>query len=87
MNFCHEFLPGILWRHETELCTYQQDEFLHLITWISEIRERFPSVRFGFRDKSIEYPPDGCWFGFTLGRKAVGKFVFVSPSRNFGLFN
>jgi len=34
-------------------------------------------------DKSIDYLPDGFWFIFVLGRKPVGKFVFVSPSRNF----
>lgn len=87
MNFCHKFLPGTLWKQETELFIYQLDEFLYPIPQISEIRETFPSVRFSFRDKSIDYPPDGHWFGFTLGRKPVDKFAFVSPSRNFGLFN
>lgn len=86
-NFCHKFLPGAQWSHESELFIHQLEEFLHPITGITEIRETFPSVRLGFRDKSIDYPPDGHWFGFTLGRKPEDKFAFVSPSRNFGLFN
>lgn len=38
-------------------------------------------------EKTIDYLPDGFGFIFVWGRKPVGKFVFVSPSRNFWLFN
>lgn len=72
---------------ETELSTHQLEEFLHPSSGISEIKETFPSVRLGFRDSSVDCPPDGHGFGFTLGRKPEDKFAFVSPSRNFGLFN
>lgn len=71
-----------------ELFIYQLHEFPHPITWISEIMETFPSVMFSFLGiKALMTHQMGTGLVLYWEGKPVDQFAFVSPSRNFGLFN